>query len=76
MATLVNRMSEERPDRADQSEILSDVLNAEQLILWDSRGGVLRPQVSVYGMTRLDAVGVLRRLADELEDEEHGGVAA
>jgi hypothetical protein len=58
------RLESRKPDRTDAAELLSDVLQAEQAILFDHRGGVLRPQLTSYGVPPAEVGAKLRELAD------------
>lgn len=51
---------------ADAGEMLSDFMQADAVIVWDRRGE-LQAQLTIRGMTREDAISVLRRCADDLE---------
>lgn len=52
------------PDRADAAELLSDVLQARQAILFDQRGEFMRPQLTSYGIPPAEVGAKLRELAD------------
>lgn len=54
------------PTRADQAELLSDLLQCTTAILYDRRG-TLQPQLTVYGIPKDEAAVLLRSLADELD---------
>lgn len=63
--TLVVNHHDERPATVDAGEVLSDVMQADALILFDRRGALLE-QLSVHGMTRAEAASKLRECAAAL----------
>jgi hypothetical protein len=59
--------SEDPATRADQGELLSDILQAQRCLLIDKRAEHLKPQISWYGMTAHEARHELEQAVKALD---------